>query len=267
MKIGQHKERFLPTIKPPRTWLEVDELKDQLDAAGELDAECRADRRIGRRAALATLGTTGFRVSELCEMTCARVDLARSRFKIPDSKTPKGVREVEMTLWNRDELVLHREQRLRDGFPMGPDDHFFGTKAGSRRDPTGFENYILGPASKRANEKRAKQGLAPITRITPHSLRRTWAMLAAQAGRDPHWIADQIGHTSAAFTMEIYQQTRNRRLTHEERQTIWELMRFADEPTECPFSRRRNPEADGEFRPMNGPMGNLGQSEEFGDAL
>jgi hypothetical protein len=29
-------------------------------------------------------------------------------------------------------------------------------------------------------------------------------MIAAQAGRDSHWISDQIGHTSAAFTLQIY---------------------------------------------------------------
>ncbi len=63
-------------------------------------------------------------------------------------------------------------------------------------------------------------------------------MLAAQAGRDPKWISDQIGHTSAAFTLQVYQQTRHRRLTEEERQAIWELMRFADEPTECPLTHR-----------------------------
>jgi hypothetical protein len=60
------------------------------------------------------------------------VDLARARFKLPDAKTPKGVREVEMTLWNRGELVRHREQRLPDGFPMEPADHFFGTANGRR---------------------------------------------------------------------------------------------------------------------------------------
>ena len=62
-------------------------------------------------------------------------------------------------------------------------------------------------------------------------------MLAAQAGRDPHWISDQIGHVSAAFTLQVYQQTRHRRLTREERQAVWELMRFADEPNDCPFTR------------------------------
>ena len=120
---------------------------------------------------------------------------------------------------------------------------------------------MLGRAVDRANEKRLEQGLSSLPTITPHSLRRTWAMLAAQAGRDPHWISDQIGHTSASFTLQVYQQTRNRRLSDTERQAIWELMRFADEPEQCPFSRQLTRISEGGFRPMNGPMGGLGSSE------
>jgi hypothetical protein len=110
---------------------------------------------------------------------------------------------------------------------------------------------------------RSEQGLPSLPKITPHSLRRTWAMLAAQAGRDPHWIADQIGHTSAAFTLQVYQQTRNRRLTDHERQAIWELMRFADEPAECPFTRQVTRTDDPEFRPVSGPMGNFSHPTEL----
>jgi hypothetical protein len=88
-------------------------------------------------------------------------------------------------------------------------------------------------------------------------------ILAAQAGRDPHWIADQIGHTSAAFTLQVYQQTRNRRLTDRERQAIWELMRFADEPAECPFTRTDGPE----FRPVDGPMSSFSPSTERDDLI
>jgi integrase len=187
-------------------------------------------------------------------MRCAQVDFARARFKLSDAKTEKGVREVEMTLWNRDELLRPREQRLRDGFPMGPNDHFFGTLTGGRRDPDRFRDRVLARAVKRANEKRSEQGQPALPAITPHSLRRTWAMFAAQAGRDPHWISDQIGHTSAAFTLQVYQQTRNRRLSDNERQAIWELMRFADEPAECPFTRQITRGTDERFRPIHGPM-------------
>ncbi len=91
-------------------------------------------------------------------------------------------------------------------------------------------------------------------------------MLAAQAGRDPRWIADQIGHTSAAFTLQVYQQTRNRRLTDRERQAIWELMRFADESAECPFTRQVTRTDDPKFRPVNRPTGSfsrLGESDSL----
>jgi integrase len=263
MKIGERKDRYLPTVKPRRTWLEIDELLALLDAAGELDRAARRDHRIGRRAALAALAIEGFRVSELCDLLCPRVDLARARFGVRDAKTKKGIREVEMTLWTRDELILHREQRLRDGFPMGPGDHFFGTKTGRRRDPDRFRDRVLERSVARANKNRANQGLPPLPeKITPHSLRRTWAMLAAQVGRDPHWISDQIGHVSASFTLEIYQQTRHRRVTDKERQAIWELMRFADEPEDCPLVGRRRVEAksEDEFRPINGTTADSGQS-------
>jgi integrase len=254
VKIGERTERFLPTPKKARTFLEIDELHSLLDAAGELDRDVQRARRIGRRGAIATLSLTGFRISELCDMPCSQIDLARARFKIPDAKTAKGVREVEMTLWNRDELLRHREQRHRDGFPMGPADHFFGTHTGRRRDRNRFRDRVLSRSVKLANKTRAEQGLAPLPRITPHSLRRTWAMLAAQAGRDPHWISDQIGHTSAAFTLQVYQQTRHRRLTDKERQAVWELMRFADEPAECPFTRQLTRTVDGPNGSINGPM-------------
>jgi integrase len=257
VKVGDRKQRFLPAVKPPRTFLEVDELTCLLQGARELDDAARRDRRVGRRAALAALALGGFRISELCDMRCQQVDLARARFKIPDAKTVKGIREVEMTLSLRGELVRHRAQRVRDQFPMGPTDHFFGTMSGARRDPDRFRDRVLGRAVTRANEQRVEQGRPALPAITPHSLRRTWAMLAAQAGRDPHWISDQIGHTSATFTLQVYQQTRNRRLSDAERQAIWELMRFADEPADCPFTRQVTRSIDGEPRPIHGPMDDL----------
>jgi integrase len=265
LKVGTRRDRLLPPAKPARTFLEVDELHALLDAASRLDELSRRDHRIGRRAALATLSLAGFRISELCDMRCSQVDLARARFKLPDAKTAKGIREVEMTLWNRDELLRHRAQRLDAGFPMKPTDHFFGTLTGRRRDPDRFRDRVLGRSVRLANERRAELGLSPLPKVTPHSLRRTWAMFAAQAGRDPHWISDQIGHTSAAFTLQVYQQTRNRRLTDEERQAIWELMRFADEPAACPLTRQVTRAVDPGFGPMNGPMGNLSDPRELDD--
>jgi hypothetical protein len=47
VRVGQRSQRFLPTPKKSRTYLEVDELKSLLDAAGELDRAVQRAHRIG----------------------------------------------------------------------------------------------------------------------------------------------------------------------------------------------------------------------------
>ena len=177
---------------------------------------------------LATLGLADFRISELMDLRVAQVDLVRSRFKLADAKTEAGVREVEITLYLRDELLEHAMDRRARGLPFGPSDHFFGTATGRRRDTDRFRDRILARAVERANSNRAHSGLAPLPGITPHSLQRTWATFAALIGRDPKWIAAQIGHVSPSFTFSVYQQVATRRYIDE--QAVWTLMRFADEP-------------------------------------
>lgn len=52
-------------------------------------------------------------------------------------------------------------------------------------------------------------------------------------------------------------------LTDRERHAIWELMRFADEPAECPFTRLVTRTDDQEFRPVNRPMDDFSPSGEL----
>lgn len=54
--------------------------------------------------------------------------------------------------------------------------------------------------------------------MTPHALRHTYASLLIAQGRDPVFVADQLGHTSPAITLRVYahlfraaQQERNAR--------------------------------------------------------
>jgi integrase len=179
---------------------------------------------------LATLGLAGLRISELVDLRVGQVDLTRGRFKLADAKTEAGVREVEITLYLRDELLEHVMDRRARGLPFEPSDHFFGTSTGNRRDPDRFRDRILARAVERASTNLTDAGLPPLPEITPHSLRRTWATFAATIGRDPKWIAAQIGHVSPAFTFSVYQQVATRRYVDE--QAVWTLMRFADEPAE-----------------------------------
>ena len=217
VRVGGRSARFLKRTRPKRTFLEVDEFHALLDAAGELETEARRDfQGLGRRAMVATLGLAGLRISELMDLKVAQVDLTRGRFKLADAKTEAGVREVEITLYLRDELLEHAMDRRARRLPHEPSDHFFGTSTGRRRDPDRFRDRILARAVERANVNRQQNGLPPLPEITPHSLRRTWATFAAMIGRDPKWIAAQIGHVSPAFTFSVYQQVATRRYVDEQ---------------------------------------------------
>ncbi|MGA8719210.1 MAG: tyrosine-type recombinase/integrase, partial [Solirubrobacteraceae bacterium] len=116
VRVGGRSARFLKRVRPKRTFLEVDEFQSLLDAAGALEAEARSDYKgLGRRAMLATLGLAGLRISELVDLRVGQVDLTRGRFKLADAKTEAGVREVEITLYLRDELLEHVMDRRARG--------------------------------------------------------------------------------------------------------------------------------------------------------
>ena len=48
-------------------------------------------------------------------------------------------------------------------------------------------------------------------KVTPHSLRRTYASLRAALRDDPIYIAEQLGHRDARFTFRVYQRAAKRR--------------------------------------------------------
>ena len=57
-------------------------------------------------------------------------------------------------------------------------------------------DHRIKAAIKAANRRLDELGIEPISdRVTPHSLRRTYASLRAAVGDDPVYIAEQLGHT------------------------------------------------------------------------
>jgi integrase len=102
-------------------------------------------------------------------------ELIKIDVQVADAKTEAGVREVEITLYLRDELLEYAMDRRARRLPHEPSDHFFGTSTGHRRDPDRFRDRILARAAERANVNRQQNGLPALPGITPHSLRRTWA--------------------------------------------------------------------------------------------
>jgi integrase len=295
VRVGERGQRYLPRLRSVRSFLEVDEFQALLAAARELDTEPGGEiaRRVlelrgrgltiteiarkldrttqtvcyhlarpesarhgPRTAIVAALGLAGLRISELRGLRAWQVDVARGRFKLTDAKTEKGIREVEMTLYLRELLAEYTAAIVARGASIGANDPFLGGARGRTCSDKTIRLQLV-RSIERANANRTGAGLAELPKITPHSLRRTWATFAALVGRDQNWIADQIGHTSASFTFSVYEQVHRRRYVDE--QAVWELMRFADEPAVRPSPRQITRYSNGKLRQM------IGQTDDSGD--
>jgi len=191
------KRRRLKTDAPRRHFLDADQVRALLDAAGS------------HRTLLATaIMAGGLRISEVAGLRWRDVDLARGRLRVAASKTEAGVREVDLSPHLGEELSAHK---ATSGFSR-PGDYVFPTEKGTRRERNNIRARILRPVIARANRALEEQGLAPISEgVTFHSLRHTYASLMAEAGVDPAYTKAQIGHTNASFTMTVYTHVGNRR--------------------------------------------------------
>jgi integrase len=84
------------------------------------------------------------------------------------------------------------------------------TSIARRHNPSNLRRDVLTPAVKTANAKLDELGIAPIGRITFHSLRRTYASLRCACG-DIRYTANQLGHEDPRFTLRVYAQATKRR--------------------------------------------------------
>jgi integrase len=186
------RRRRMRERKASRSFLEPDMVVDLLDAAGEWEASLPPHQRVGRRALLALLCLGGPRVGEVIAADRGDFDLAGGRWRIPESKTESGRRDVELTMYLRDELVEHVAAMEGLGRPRGSRKPMFPTRTGGRHGRHGVGDRLSG-AVERANAKRAEEGKQLLPdRVTPHTLRRTYASLALAAGRatpDGSWAS------------------------------------------------------------------------------
>ena len=156
---------------------------------------------------IATLMFAGLRISELCAMRWRHVDLAAGWLTVGESKTDAGSRRVKLRGALRDELLA-----LRARWPSATADGFvFPTATGGRQSADNFRSRTLKAAVKRADENLAEQDLPPLPdRLTPHSLRRTFASVLYALGEDPGVVMDEMGHTDPALALRVYRQTMRR---------------------------------------------------------
>jgi integrase len=178
----------------------------------DIDPRCRrssvpAGRRnrndIPRRVIVDTLILAGLRVSELCGVDAAHVDIAGARMRVPRSatKTDAGERIVPTVPALRERLAEHRMDhpgdQARPAFP---------TRNGTRQEPDNVRARILAPILRRANELLEANGALPIAHLTPHILRRTFASPLAVCDVSPRRAMYLLGHTDPKLTLAVYQQ-------------------------------------------------------------
>jgi integrase len=179
---------------------------------GRLDGHA-ARAYVGRRAICETLGRSGVRVSELCDLLVGEVrlhDPEGARFRIPDAKTDAGIREVQMSPDLVKVVVAHFDRLRRGGRPLGPEAYAFPNVRGGRIDRQRVAK-IVGEAAALATTRIVARGLPPLPRTTPHTLRRTYISIALLANNfDVLWVMGQVGHEDSKMTMDVYAQLQQR---------------------------------------------------------
>ncbi len=229
----------LPVPKSSTSYLEPDMVVDMLDIAGDWEAELPPHQRYGRRELLALLCMGGPRVSEAIEADRGDFDLTGDHWRVPDSKTPAGVRIVELTVFCAEEMRGHVAKMDSLGRPIGARDPIFPTLTGGRLNDSNIRERLLERVVEMTNERRAEQKKRLLPDVTPHALRRTFATLCYLANRDPVFVMGQIGHTDPRLALALYAQMMQRKRI--DRDLVWRLMRFADEPETWPGGWRSAP--------------------------
>jgi integrase len=196
------RRRRVKAPKPQRTWVEPEQLLALIEAAD-----------IYHRPILATLAGAGLRVGEAVELDWRDVNLATGTLTVGRAKTDAGsYREVDLPAGLTDSLSEWKARSRR----TAPSDPVFVARSRDGRPPRRQTvtnvDHRMKTAIAAANRHLEHLGIEPISeRVTPHSLRRTYASLRAACGDDPVYIAEQLGHTDPGFTFRVYQKAVKRR--------------------------------------------------------
>jgi integrase len=190
------RRRRVKAPKPRRTWVEPEQLLALIEAADTY-----------HRPILATLAGAGLRIGEALALDWRDVNLATGTLIVGTAKTDAGsYREVDLPgglIEALSEWKAYRHTRQAD--PV------FVTRTGRRQTVTNVDHRLKG-AIKDANVQLTEAGIEPISdRVSPHSLRRTYASLRAAVGDHPVYIAEQLGHEDPGFTFRVYQRAAKHR--------------------------------------------------------
>jgi integrase len=163
----------------------------------------REGGRRARSALIATLALSGLRAHEVAALRVRHLDFTHNRIVIADGKSAESVREVHLSPFLREELIVY----VATLTSPSPGTRLFPTKRGTPHTRQNLNRRVLAPAVARAAEMRAERGDSILPpQITPHTLRRTFVTLSAQLGRSASWVQSQIGHADMTTMQRYYLQ-------------------------------------------------------------
>jgi integrase len=129
------------------------------------------------------------------------------------SKTEAGLRTVNLLPALHDELARYHAILSPD-----PASLIFVTSTGRENGATNIRRRILARAVEAAKKRLIADGVEPLPeRLTPHSLRRTFASLLFAIGEPPPYVMAQMGHRTPNLTLAIYAREMSRRDGESER--------------------------------------------------
>ena len=186
----------LPTVLRPSEAADLAEAPSVLDPTAEVEPFERAVL-LRDRAVLELLYGSGLRVGEVAGLTVDRVDLDRGRVLVRG----KGDKEREVPM--SDHAVDSIDAYLSGGRPtMAGEDRstmFFNRKGRS------FTGRDI-----RAMVEQYAVRVLPGRRITPHSLRHSFATHLLEGGADIRAVQELLGHASVATTQRYTHVSRRR---------------------------------------------------------
>jgi integrase len=203
------KRRKAKEPKVQRTWVEPEQAMSLIEESSPY-----------MRPVVAALIGTGLRVGEAVALDWADVNVFTGTIKVGKAKTDAGsYRELDIPDALVKELIdwKHRSENDLANWkrenPKGGSPVFLTTYAGKvRRQTEANISRRLKTSIKRANVKLAELSIEPISeRVTPHSLRRTYASLRAALQDDMLYVSEQMGHKDVRFTLNVYSRAVKRR--------------------------------------------------------
>ncbi len=143
------------------------------------------------RALVATLLLAGLRIGEALAVEWRDVDLTRGSMVVRASKTPAGVRTVDLTPMLRRELAEHK---LRSHYST-PQDPVFATAAGTNDNRSNVLRRVVRSSAARVNMLMEQSDLALMPAdVTNHDLRRVFSSLLDEANAPRAYKDQQMGH-------------------------------------------------------------------------